>query len=307
MPSVSAYRAGSFLARHLPAAAGTAASRLLGNGAAVAPDRRRMVARNLARVHGRPLGRVEERRRVAEVFEWYARYYHESFRLPDLSAEEIDREFGYEGFGQVEAACASGQGPILALPHLGTWEWAAFWLALVPGYRVTAVVEPLEPPELFEWFVGFRESLGMNIVPLGPEAGKASIQALKNGEILCLLADRDLQGTGVPVEFFGERTTLPAGPATLALRTGSPLLPTAVYWRDGTRFGHVLPALDTERRGRLRDDIARVTQDLATAFETLISAAPEQWHMLQPNWPSDYEALDRPVPEHLRELAGSGV
>ena len=131
-----------------------------------------MVARHLSRVLGRDLGRVEERRRVAEVFEWYARYFHESFRLPGLSGE-VDREFGYEGFGQVEAACARGQGPILALPHLGTWEWAAFWLALIPEYRVTAIVEPLEPPELFEWFVGFRESLGMNIVPLGPEAGKA--------------------------------------------------------------------------------------------------------------------------------------
>lgn len=299
MPSVSAYRAGSLLARSLPASVGSVASRLAGVGAAASTRRRRVVARNLSRVLGRKLSPIEERRRVARTFEWYARYYHESFRLPDLSVEEIDRGFGYEGVGQIEEACARGQGPILALPHLGTWEWAAFWLALVPGYRVTAIVEPLEPPELFEWFVGFRESLGMNIVPLGPDAAKASINALKNGEILCLLADRDIPGTGIPVEFFGETTTLPAGPAALALRTGSPLLPTAVYWRDGSRFGHVRPALDTERRGRLRDDIARVTQDLAREFEILISEAPEQWHLLQPNWPSDYVALGLPVPDHL--------
>jgi len=269
---------------------------------AASPQRRRIVARNLSRVLGRELNAVEERRRVAQSFEWYARYYHESFRLPDLSAEEIDRDFGYEGFGQIEAACASGQGPILALPHLGTWEWAAFWLALVPKYKITAVVEPLEPPELFEWFASFRESLGMNIVPLGPAAGKASINALNNGEVLCLVADRDLQGNGIPVDFFGERTTLPAGPATLALRTGSPLLPTAVYWRDGGRWGHVMPALDTERRGKLRDDVARVTQDMANAFESLIKAAPEQWHLLQPNWPSDFVALGEPMPDHLRDL-----
>lgn len=281
-------------------------ARLIGNGAATSRERRVVVARNLERVLGRPMSRVEERRRVAETFEWYARYYHESFRLPDLSIEEIDREFAYEGFGQIEAACERGQGPILALPHLGTWEWAAFWLSLVPDYRVTAVVEALEPPEVFEWFAGFRESLGMSIVPLGPEAGKASVQALNNGQVLCLLADRDLQGNGVPVEFFGERTTLPGGPATLALRTGSPLLPTAVYWRDGLRYAVVSPALDTERRGRLRDDVARVTQDLAHRFESLIEAAPEQWHLLQPNWPSDYVALARPMPEHLRALVDEG-
>ncbi|MDG2026213.1 MAG: phosphatidylinositol mannoside acyltransferase [Acidimicrobiales bacterium] len=302
MPSASAYKAGSLLARRFPASFGTAASRLVGAGAASSPQRRRAVARNLERVYGRKLSPIEQRRKVAETFEWYARYYHESFRLPDYSAEKIDREFGYEGFGQIEEACANGQGPILALPHLGTWEWAAFWLALTPKYKVTAIVEPLEPSELFEWFVGFRESLGMNIVPLGPEAGKASVGALNRGEVLCLLADRDLQGNGIPVEFFGERTTLPAGPASLALRTGSPLLPTAVYWKDGSRWGHVMPAVDTERRGKLRADIARVTQDLAYAFEHLISAAPEQWHMLQPNWPSDFIALGEPMPEHLQAL-----
>lgn len=302
MPSVSAYRAGSFLARRTPAPIGVAAARAIGATAATGGDRRRIVARNLERVLGRTLSRIERRRRVSATFEWYARYYVESFRLPDLTAEEIDREFAYEGFGEIEAACHRGQGPILALPHLGTWEWAAWWLALIPKLKVTAVVEPLDPPEVFDWFVGFRESLGMNIVPLGPDAASASMQAVNRGEVLCLLADRDLQGHGVPVEFFGERTTLPAGPALLALRTGSPLIPTAVPWRDGTRYGHARPPLDTQRRGRLRDDVARVTQDLAHEFELLIGEAPEQWHMLQPNWPSDYEALGLPVPDHLRDL-----
>ena len=222
--------------------------------------------------------------------------------LPSVPVSEVDRGFVFEGFGEIAAAVERGQGPILALPHLGTWEWAAWWLALVPEFKVTAVVEPLEPPELFEWFVGFRESLGMDIVPLGPDAAKTSIQALKQGQVLCLLADRDIAGNGVPVEFFGERTTLPAGPATLALRTGSPLIPSAVYWRGNTRHAICTPPLDTTRHGRLRADVARVTQDLARDFEYLISQAPEQWHMLSPNWPSDYQLLGLPLPEHLRGL-----
>ena len=290
------------LSRRLPSSFGTGAAKMIGAGAAASPARRTIVARNLERVLGRKLSPMEERRRVAETFEWYARYYHESFRLPDLSTEQIDRKFAYNGFAEIDAACRRGQGPILALPHLGTWEWAAFWLALVPHYKVTGIVEPLEPPELFEWFVGLRESMGMNIVPLGPEAGKASLNSINNGGVLCLLADRDLQGNGVPVEFFGERTTLPAGPATLALRTGSPLLPTAVYWKDGMRWADVRPPLDTTRHGRLRDDVARVTQDLAHVFETFISAAPEQWHLLQPNWPSDYAAIGEPMPPHFVDL-----
>ncbi len=302
MASVSAYRAGSFLARHLPDPLARLGARAAGAAVAVTHERSVLVARHLERVLGRPLGRVERRRRVSEVYEWYARYYLESFRLPDLTAAEVDAGFSYEGFGPIDDAVASGTGPILALPHLGTWEWAAFWLALVPRMRVTAVVEPLEPPEVFEWFVGFRRSLGMNIVPLGPEAGRELVAAIKRGDVTCLLCDRDIGGTGVPVEFFGERTTLPAGPATLALRTGAPLIPAAVYWTDVDRHAIARPPLDTSRRGRFREDVTRVTQDLARELEWLIRRAPEQWHMLVPNWPSDHRALGRPVPDHLRDL-----
>ncbi len=176
----------------------------------------------------------------------------------------------------------------MALPHLGGWEWSGFWVTRVQRRPVTVVVERLDPPALFDWFVELRRSFGFEVVPLGPEAGPAAARALKANHTLALLCDRDLAGTGPEVEFFGERTTLPGGPATLALRTGAPLLPTAIYF-DGAdcRRSVVLPPLDTRREGRLRDDVQRVTQDLAYALEDLIRRAPEQWHLLQPNWPSD--------------------
>lgn len=302
MASVSAYKAGSFLARHAPVVAQNGFARAVGVISANSGHKRRVVARHLERVLARPLTAKEKRWRVAKTFEWYTRYYTESFRLTNLPVEEIDRGFAYQGFGEIAAAVDRGQGPILALPHLGTWEWAAWWLALVPQFKVTAVVEPLDPPEVFEWFVGFRESLGMNIVPLGPDAARTSVRALDQGQVLCLLADRDIAGNGIPVEFFGEKTTLPAGPALLALRTGSPLIPTAVYWRNHTRQAISTPPLDTTRHGKLRQDVARVTQDLAKDFEYLIAQAPEQWHMLSPNWPSDYRSLGLTLPEHLRDL-----
>ncbi len=304
MPSVSAYKAGSFLARHLPELVGDLGSRAVGTSvSSFSGDKGRIVARNLERVLGRELSPIERRRRVAQTFEAYSRYYLESFKLPDVGLEQLDREFSYEGVGEIEAHTGPGRsGAILALPHLGSWEWAAFWLARIPKVKVTAIVEPLDPPELFDWFVGLRQSLGMEIHPLGPGAGKAVMSALNNGHLVCLLSDRDLQGTGVPVEFFGERTTLPGGPATLALRMGVPLMPAAVYWLDGTRHGLARPPLVVEREGRLRDDVARVTQMLAHEFEFLIRKAPEQWHMLSPNWPSDYEALGMAVPQHLQHL-----
>ncbi len=305
MASVSAYKAGSLLARYVPDLAATTAARAAGVGlGSLAGDKATIVARNLERVLGYKMGPAETRRRVAATFEWYARYYVESFRLPGVSLAELDHGFSYEGVGEIEAHCGPGKaGAILALPHLGTWEWAAFWLARIPGVKVTAIVEPIEPPELFEWFVGLRESLGMEIHPLGPDAGRAVIRALKNGHLVCLLCDRDLQGNGVPVTFFGERTTLPAGPATLALRAGVPVMPSAVFWRDSARHGLARPPLVIERQSkRLRDDVQRVTQMIATEFEFLIRQAPEQWHLLNPNWPSDYAAAGLEMPDHLADL-----
>jgi KDO2-lipid IV(A) lauroyltransferase len=287
-PTLSAYRVGSAVARSLPAGLATLASRAAGAGAAgTMRERRAMVERNLRRVYGPGYGGLALRRSVQRTFDFYARYWVESFRLPGMSAAQLDDGMSYEGFEHIDAAIARGIGPILALPHLGGWEWAAFWLARVQKRPIAAVVEPLEPPDLFEWFAEFRESLGMRVIPLGPGAGTEVVKAIKNVEVVCLLSDRDIEGTGVEVEFFGERTTLPAGPATLALRTGAPILPTAVFYRGRIHHGVIRAPIPAERRGRLRDDVTRVTQLLAHELEVLIRAEPEQWHLMQPNWPSD--------------------
>ncbi len=182
---------------------------------------------------------------------------------------------------------------IVALPHLGGWEWGGAWMAR-RGTRLLAVVEDIEPPELLEWFAVQRAAMGIDVVTLGPDVSTTVARALRDNRIVCLLADRDITHDGVEVEFFGERTTLPGGPATLALRTGATLLPAAVYFRPGRKhLGVVRPPLAVEREGRLREDIARITQVLALELEALIRAAPEQWHLLQPNWPSDREGNGR--------------
>jgi phosphatidylinositol dimannoside acyltransferase len=282
--SYLAYRAGAELARVVPAPIALPAARVIGRTLALAlPTRRRQVERNLERAGLR--GRAR-RQAVAETFESYGRYWLELFRLPDETGGPLEMDVA--GFEHIEDGIERGKGVILALPHVGSWDYAGAWLAS-QGLPPTVVVEPVEPPELLEWFASVRRALGMTVVELGPEAGKTVLRALRNNEVVCLLCDRDLGRDGTEVEFFGERTTLPAGPATLALRTEAPLLPAAVYF--GPKGGHhavVMPPVAAPREGRLRDDVERVTQELAHRFEELIRAAPEQWHLLQPNWPSDY-------------------
>lgn len=286
--TVGAYRLGSLAARLLPAPVAQLTSLPVGLGASiVSRPRRQMVERHLRRVDPSLRGNAL-RRAVQESFDSYARYYIESFRLPSLSSRAVDRAFTVDGFEHITAAVEAGRGCIFALPHLGGWEWAGRWMT-DRGHRLTVVVEALDPPELFEWFARLRADLGMTVVPTGPEAVTAVVGALRRNEIVCLLCDRDLDRDGVPVEFFGETTTLPAGPAMLALRTGATLLPVGTYFTDRIDGHHavVRPPIPTEREGGLRDDVARVTAQVARELEVLIRRAPTQWHLFQPNWPSD--------------------
>ena len=253
-----------------------------------AARRRAMVARHLERVYGRRLGPLERIRLVDEVFASYARYWAESFRIPGLSADEVAAGIEYDHYDRIEQGLQSGKGVILALPHLGGWEWAGTDLVM-RGLKVNVVVEALEPPDVFEWFVSFRQRLGMKVIPVGPGAASRCASALAANEVLCLLCDRTVVGTsGVEVEFFGERTKLPGGPATLALRSGAAILPAAAYFDDevGHRGVFCTP-IAAERTGRLRDDVVRITQTVTRELEKLISQAPTQWHNFQPTWPSD--------------------
>ncbi len=285
---VHAFRLASVAARVVPPAISLPVARTVGRIAGYLDrDRRRLVERNLRRVRGPELTGRQLRRSVDLVFASYADYYLQSFRLPSMSSEEIVSGFTEEGYERIAEGLEAGNGVIMAMPHLGSWEWAAHWLTLHHGVPVGCVVESLEPPELFDWYRSFRASLGMKVVGLGPGAGTETMAMLRENRAVCLPSDRHVGGAGVEVEFFGEVTMLPAGPATLALRTGAVLLPIAIYDHPGGCHGVVRPPVAAQREGRLRDDVARVTRALAAELEVLIAAEPEQWHLLQPNWPSD--------------------
>jgi KDO2-lipid IV(A) lauroyltransferase len=281
-----AYRGAARVAQLVPAPMVPGLGRVAGRvGGWPQRANRKMCARHQRRVTG-----TTDPRAVDTVFEWYGRYWLEIFRLPaEVRRGAITPNFTIEGYEHVTDALAAGKGVVLALPHLGGWEWAAAWMA-AQGHDMLAVVEPLQPPELLEWFARQREGFGLEVVPIGPDVSRVVLRALRDNRIVCLLSDRDLTGDGVDVDFFGEQTRLPAGPATLSLRTGAALLPCAVYFETGRgHHGVVHPPIAVERAAGLRADIARITQHIADEFETLIRVAPRQWHLLQANWPSDRE------------------
>jgi lauroyl/myristoyl acyltransferase len=250
--------------------------------------RRQALRANLRHALGPALPPEQLERVVRRGFATYGRYWIEAFRLEDLDPADIRRRLQVvEGREHLDAAVAAGRGTIFASPHLGNWDAGGAWLA-ASGYPATAVVERLQPPELYERFAAYRRALGLELLPLddGSETLRGTLRALRDGRVVCLVSDRDLTGGGLPVRLFGAATAMPGGPASLALRTGAALLPCAVY--QDRRRGHwravIRPPLQQRPSGDARADVLALTQQLAEEFEALIARAPDQWHVLSHYW-----------------------
>ena len=254
-------------------------------------EHRAMVKANLRRVLGSEGGDAELLDRWAKrSFRTYARYWVEGARLPTTTPDEVVQNVFVDGLHHLHQGAAAGKGTILALPHIGSWEYGGAFLA-TQDLPMTAVAERIEPPALFDFFVEQRAAMGLTIVPLDKHSGSALLSTLRGGGLVGLLCDRDIEGSGIEVDFFGERTTMPAGAATLALRTGATLCTGAVYSGPGRDHRAIVEGpLDTTRSSSLRADVARLTQDIATRLEGLIRRAPDQWHVFQPLWLADRPA-----------------
>ncbi|MEA1902978.1 MAG: phosphatidylinositol mannoside acyltransferase [Actinomycetota bacterium] len=250
-------------------------------------DRRQMAFRHMERVLGNGAD-VEEA--STHVMESYGRYFAEALWARADRVPELLRKTEVEGLEMVEAARDEGGGMIYALPHLGNWEVAAP-VAVNIGVPVVAVAEDLPNKRITEWFTSMRGEFGIEIVLATGriEVMRKLEKAISDNKAVALLSDRDIKGRGVEVEFFGEKTTIPPGPATLAVKTGAPLFPVGTYF-DG--HGHrvvVKPSIPIPEAETRSEQVRLMSQALAIEMESLIMRAPDQWHLVQPNWPSDLE------------------
>ncbi|MGW0158502.1 phosphatidylinositol mannoside acyltransferase [Mycobacterium sp. NPDC003323] len=230
----------------------------------------------------------------------YARYWREAFRLPSMDHRTLALQLqdGIEGDEHIAAALAAGRGAVMALPHSGNWDMAGVWLTNTFG-KFATVAERLKPESLYNRFVDYRESLGFEVLPLtGGARPPAEVLAdrLRANGLVCLMSDRDLTRSGVQVDFFGEATRLPAGPARLAVETGATLLPVHTWFTDGGWGTRIHAPLDTSS-----GDIGAITQALAEHFEAGIAEFPADWHMMQPQWIADLSAERRARLEEPRE------
>jgi KDO2-lipid IV(A) lauroyltransferase len=283
------FRSGAWLAERLPLPVTEAAARLGGRlGLAVSPRKREIVRRNLSRIDGAG----DDPDLVRDAYLSYARYWLETLRLGRYSHQDLLDMVDAVNIEIVESALAAGTGLIVVLPHFGFYDLIGAWGG-AKGYPLTTVAEVLKPRQLFEWFVAVRERSGMKILPASKGAAtlRGLLRALHRGEIVALVADRDLGRRGVWVEYFGEPTTAPVGPPLLAARTGAPLA-AAAFYQTGMERGRPTYRLELtevpyERTGDERADIAAIAQLVASALEEVVRKAPAQYHLFSTNWPSD--------------------
>ncbi|RCG26212.1 phosphatidylinositol mannoside acyltransferase [Sphaerisporangium album] len=254
----------------------------------------RRLESNLARVTGKDAADPSIRDLSRAGLRSYFRYWMEALRLPVIGKERILAGTRAEGGEKIFSTIASGRGIVLALPHMGNWDLAGAWL-IHNGHPFTTVMERLKPESLYERFVAFRESLGMEVLPLTAKGGGTAhafgtlARRLREGRAICLPAERDLTEKGVEVDFFDGRTRMVAGPALLALQTGTPLHP-ATLWFDGDGWGlRIHDEVPVPAEGSRQEKVKAMTQAMARAFEEGITEHPEDWHMLQRIWLDDLE------------------
>ena len=246
------------------------------------------LAGNLRQVVGPELPGPEFDQLLRAGVRSYARYWMEAFRLPRQSRDQLRTGFQLGGSELLAADVAAGRGSIVALPHAGNWDAAGAWVA-ANGWPISTVVERLRPEALYERFLAYRRGLGLDILPLtGGERPVLDVllERLAAGYVVPLLADRDLSRRGIEVRFFAGRTRMPAGPALLALRSGSPLYVATMWYEPEGPRGRLdgpLPVPDPAA-GSLSERVALLTQQIADLFAAGIAKHPQDWHMMQRLW-----------------------
>lgn len=277
----------------------------------------RRLEANLARV--RPGASRQDLRRLSRAnLRGYMRYYCESFQLPGFTREQVDARVRPVNAEVVQAELLAGRSVIFALGHCGNWDLAGAWATRHLG-GIVAVVEHLEPEELFREFLAFREGLGMTVVPFekGGSVFRRLVTEMRSGsKVAVLLADRDLTAGGLEANLLGHPVRVAAGPAALAVTAGIPIFTTRIWHerlhgeqrrRAGSPWGVVIefaPPLMADRSAPRPAEVARLTQAWVDLLGEKIHEYPQDWHMLQKVFVADLDP-ERLARAGSKEAAGS--
>jgi len=280
------FRIGAKIAPLLPVWLGNGLSDLIGGLIyALTPTRRRVVMCNLSHVLAdKPLA---ERRRVSRaMFRSTIRNYYDLLRVHALSSEQRLAQVELRNIHLVYEAFKRGRGIMAIACHQGSFSFVTQLASLV-DFDFFLTVEPVEPPELFEFVRKLRGADPRNhTIAIGGSEVRAIFRALKDNHMVCLAIDRDVSGNGKPLSFFGAEAILPTGAAEIALRTGTYVMPIQIYRiAKGRHALHFHPGFVAEPSGDKAADLINTSTRMLGEIERMIRVAPEDWVVMQPVWP----------------------
>jgi phosphatidylinositol dimannoside acyltransferase len=222
---------------------------------------------------------------VRRCFRHAVRYYLEVARVGNEDLASAVARIDVDTPDAVRDALLAGRPVVIVGMHFGAIEMPIAVISYLTGHPVTAPMESVGDPALRTWFETSRSRMGVNIVPL-KDSRRALMAALRRGESIGLVNDRDLTRTGVPTTFFGHSAPISPAPVLFALEVDAPVFVSSARRRGSGRYtGKMLP-LDIPTEGPRRARMAAATVAMARAFETLLADAPEQWWgAMHPIWP----------------------
>jgi lauroyl/myristoyl acyltransferase len=262
----------------ISAAAGNVAYDLAG-------EKKAIVRENLARAMGLPMDHPKVDRAARRAFRNYARYLADVMRLASEEPADVGALVDIANIDILWEARAAEKGVLLCTVHVGGMDLIAPALKIY-DQALHVIADDTTYGRLYDHLKAVRARHGLTLI--GWRNLRALFKALRAGENLVLFCDGGYRLGDVPVEFLGEPTTFPAGPASLSARSGAPMLPVACQRTHGGRFyAKGLPLITATSDEPA--EIYRATQALADELGRVIAADPGQWYMFRPIWPQTDE------------------
>lgn len=218
-----------------------------------------------------------------KVFRNFGIYLVDFFRTPKLNKENVLEKNKVVNLNYIDEALKKGKGVIVVSAHLSNWELGGLIMSLL-GYPISAVAYPHKEEKVNNFFNSQRESKGLEVIPVG-NAARRCIENLKANKIVALVGDREFTPNGVIIDFFGKKTLIPKGPATLSLLTGAPLILGFVIREKENNFKLVFEKLlEFIPSGDREKDIFNLTREYLDMIEDCIRRYPDQWLMFRRYW-----------------------
>jgi len=281
-----AFKIAGFTIAYLPTKVGYLIARLTADTVYIFwPSLRAAVAANIRPVLGPQVDNATLKRTVRGVLRNAAKNYFDLIHLPHMKLDDMDSRITAHGWHNFEDALNRGKGVIVVTAHLGSFDMAGQILA-ARSAKVAVLVEPLEPPALLNHVIALRRSKGLTCIPAQLGVLGVVTEALRRGETVGLVCDRDIGKDSFKSKFFGKETTFPTGAVRIAMRTGAAVVPAFNLRRgDGRYDAYFEPALDIIPSGD--DAVARNMEQVIAVMEKYIRISPEQWVVLSPIWQSE--------------------